>query len=357
MPKFHNLKVQDIRRETKDCVSVSFEVPEELQAAYQFNAGQYLTIKTEINGAEVRRTYSICTSPAESDLRVAIKLVEGGLFSSFANQKLRKGDMLEVMTPLGNFQTSLSSNQQKHYVAFAAGSGITPVISILKTVLEVEPGSRFTLFFGNKSTDAIIFREKLESLKNLYIDRLSIHHILSQEYTGAALFSGRITAGKCATICDKLLDLEEVDEYFICGPYDMMIAVRDTLLDKGVPKKSIHVELFTAKNGKVAKKKIRPSTTQEGFFANITVKLDGTSIVFPMANPDDSILDAALKNGADLPFACKGGVCSTCKARLVEGKVEMDLNYALEEEELEAGYILTCQSHPITPKAVVDFDV
>lgn len=357
MPKFHSLQVKDVRAETNDCVSVSFVVPEALKADYQFIAGQYLTFKTTIEGEEIRRTYSICSSPSESDLRVAIKQVEGGLFSSYANQQLQKGDLLDVMTPLGNFYTTLHSDQQKHYVAFAAGSGITPIIAILKSVLETEPNSVFTLFFGNKSVDSIIFKETLENLKNIYLDRLSIHHILSQEFTGTDLFSGRITAEKCNLFCDKILDLEEVDEFFICGPYDMMIAVRDTLQGRGVPKKQIHVELFTAKNGQKAKKVSRASSSQNGFHASVTIKLDGTSVQFPINDPNDSILDAALTGGADLPFACKGGVCSTCKARLLEGKVEMDLNYALEEEELAAGYILTCQSHPLTPKVVVDFDV
>lgn len=357
MPKFHNLKVREVRSETNDCVSVSFIVPDALKGAYQFKAGQYLTLKTEFGGEEVRRTYSICASPSESDLRVAIKQVEGGLFSTFANQQLQPGEALDVMTPLGNFYAKLDPNHQKHYVAFAAGSGITPIIAILKSVLETEPKSRFTLFFGNRSSDSIIFRESLENLKNSYLDRLSIHHVLSREYTGADLFSGRITAEKCAVFCDKLLDIEEVDEFFVCGPYEMMMAVRETLMAKGVDKKSIHVELFTAKNGQKDKRIARRPSGSTGFQASITVKLDGTSIQFPIASSDDTILEAALKGGADLPFACKGGVCSTCKARLLEGKVEMDLNYALEEEEVEDGYILTCQSHPLTSKVVVDFDV
>lgn len=357
MPKFHRLKVREVRRETKDCVSVSFEIPEALGKDYAFNAGQYLTLKADIGGEEVRRTYSICSSPSEADLRVAIKQVEGGKFSSFANQRLHRGDELDVMTPLGNFFTALDPDHEKHYVAFAAGSGITPIIAILKSVLEVEPKSVFTLFFGNKSTDAIIFRESLENLKNKYLDRLSIHHVFSREQAGTELFSGRITAEKCAAFCDRLLDLEEVDEFFICGPYDMMVSVRDTLRSRGVDKKSIHVELFTAKNGQPVKKVKRTKRQEEDFEASVTVKLDGTSMDFPIRSDGDSILDAALKGGADLPFACKGGVCSTCKARLLEGKVEMDVNYALEEDEVEAGYILTCQSHPLTPKVVVDYDV
>ena len=357
MPRFHKLKVREVREEISDCVSVSFEVPEELKSEYTFIGGQYLTLKTDIDGEEVRRTYSICTSPNEADLRVAIKQVEGGKFSTFANQRLHKGDELDVMTPLGNFFTLLHTDHQKHYVAFAAGSGITPIMAIVKSVLESEPKSTFTLFFGNKSTETIIFRETLEALKNTHLDRLSVHHILSREKTNSELFNGRITGEKAAVFCEKILDLEEADEFFICGPYEMMTSIRSTLLQKGIDSKAIHVELFSAKNGKSKGATTRKAVEKNGVDASITVKLDGISTQFPLASSSETILDVALKGGADLPFACKGGVCSTCKAKLLEGKVEMDLNYALEEEELEAGYILTCQAHPLTAKIVVDFDV
>lgn len=357
MPKFHTLKVREVREEVSDCVSVSFEVPDSLREDYHFVGGQYLTLKADIEGEEVRRTYSICTSPSESDLRVAIKQVEGGRFSTFANQQLKVGDELEVMTPLGNFYTGLDPENQKHYVAFAAGSGITPIIAIIKSVLESEPKSNVTLFFGNKSSETIIFRETLENLKNIYLDRFSVHHIFSREQTGVDIFQGRITEEKVAVFCDKLLDLHEVDEFFICGPYEMMTSIRSTLLQKGVDNRTIHVELFLAKNEQPKEKTPRKKLTRNGVDASITVKLDGASTVFPLVSSEETILDVALKGGADLPYACKGGVCSTCKARLLEGKVEMDLNYALEEDELNAGFILTCQAHPLTPKIVVDYDV
>ena len=354
MPKFHSLKINEVRRETSDCVSVVFTVPDELRAEYLFAPGQYLTLKTNIGQEEVRRTYSICAGPADGELRVAIKQVEGGRFSTFANEQLQPGDELDVMTPLGKFTVSLDPAHRKHYVAFAAGSGITPILSILKAVLAVEPQSEFTLFYGNRRSDSIIFHEAIEGLKNEYMGRLSVHHILSREHTGSDLFSGRITVEKCETFFDKLLDLETIDEFFLCGPYDMTLSIRQWLEEQGVSRKHIHVELFTTSFGPAtAPQKKKEHTSVEG---EVYITLDGTSFTVPVTSSADTILDAALKGGADLPFACKGGVCATCRARLTEGEVEMDVNYALEPDEVAAGYILTCQSHPKTKKVVVDFD-
>ncbi|MFN7115482.1 MAG: 1,2-phenylacetyl-CoA epoxidase subunit PaaE [Saprospiraceae bacterium] len=354
-PKFHTLRIKDIRREASDCVSVAFAVPTDLAELYHFVPGQYLTLKTTLGGEEVRRSYSICSSPLEGELRVAVKKVEGGKFSTLANEILKIGDALEVMTPMGNFYTELNKNNEKHYVAFAAGSGITPILSILKTGLQTEPKSQFTLFYGNRATDSILFREAIEGLKNEYLGRLSVHHILSREHTGSDLFTGRISAEKCETFFSKLLDVNEVDEFFICGPQEMNEEIRDLLLERGVERKKIHVELFTtgvAKNGQ--KKAVSHVST--GFEAQVQITLDGNTFHFSLLSSGDSILDGALKAGADLPYACKGGVCCTCRAKLVEGKVDMDVNYALEPDELAAGYILTCQSHPVTQRVVVDFD-
>ena len=355
MPRFHSLRVRDIRQETPECVSVSFEVPDHLSDTFRFTQGQYLTFKALVNGEEVRRNYSICTSPEEEDLRVAVKLVAGGRFSTYANKELKVGDHLEVMPPLGKFFSSLHPEQQKHYVAFAVGSGITPVISIMKTVLAREPGSRVTLFYGNRTIDSIIFREQIEDLKNIYMDRLSVYHILSREHSDSSLFSGRITGEKCQEFCKTLLDVEAVDEFFICGPYAMMEATRQALESKGVDKKKIHIELFAAaeKQGKQVKQAING---KQAIHSLINVTLDGNHFEFPLSSDGETILEAALKGGADLPFACKGGVCSTCKAKLLSGEVTMEVNYALEPEEVEAGYILTCQSHPQTKEVVVDFD-
>ena len=354
-PKFHTLKVSDIRRETSDCVSIALEVPETLKNDYTYIPGQYLTLKTFLQGEEVRRSYSICASPMDGELRVAVKLVPEGLFSTFANKTLKVGNALDVMTPMGNFHSEIHPAQAKYYVAFAAGSGITPIMSIMKTVLCQEPRSHFTLFYGNRATDSIIFREAIEALKNIYLGRLSVHHVLSQEFNTSDLFTGRISKEKCQTFFEKIVEVEEVDEFFICGPQEMNEDIRDLLLERGMERKKIHVELFTTG---IAKKQARKAivTDKSGFEAQVQITLDGNTFEFPLRSTGDSILDAALKAGADLPFACKGGVCCTCRAKLTEGKVEMDVNYALEPEELEAGYILTCQSHPTTARVVVDFD-
>jgi len=355
MPRFHSLKIKEVRRETEDCVSVAFEVPEALKPEYRFIQGQHLTLKTQLGGEEVRRSYSICASPFDDTLRVAIKKLEGGLFSTYANEKLKAGDTLDVMTPMGRFFTELGPAQAKHYVAFAAGSGITPVLSIMKAVLQKEPKSEFTLFYGNRRADSIIFHEEIEGLKNEHMGRLSVFHILSREQQGSELLSGRIDADKCSAFCDKLIGPLEVDEYFLCGPEPMIHAIRDTLAGLGVDKKKIHSELFIAGlNGKAQAKKERAET--ESVRANIRITLDGNSFEFPLSSGKDTILEAALRAGANLPFACKGGVCCTCRAKLVEGEVEMAANYALEPEEVEAGYILACQSHPKTGRVVVDFD-
>lgn len=356
-PTFHTLKIKDIRKETDDCCSIAFEVPEPLAANYVFTQGQYLTLKTNINGEEVRRSYSICTSPLDKDLRVAVKQIENGKFSTYANHSLKKGDMIDVMTPTGNFNTELNPNNQKHYAAFAVGSGITPIISILKTVLKKEPKSYFTLFYGNKNTGSIIFREQIEALKNIYMGRLAVHYFLSREVLDEPLMNGRIDKEKCNLICDKLLSLDTVDECFICGPEDMIFAVRDSLKERNFDEKKIHFELFTSPDGKLGTTKRTVKEEYVGRVADVKVNLDGKTFDFKLPFGGDSVLDAALKQGADLPFACKGGVCCTCKAKLKEGTVEMDVNYALEKEEVEAGYILTCQSHPTSDKIIVDYDV
>lgn len=356
-PTFNALKVKDVRKETADCCSIAFEVPEALKSAYNFVQGQYLTLKADINNQDVRRSYSICTSPADNELRVAIKQVENGQFSTFANHQLKKGDVLDVMTPTGNFYTDLDELNEKHYVGFAAGSGITPIISILKTVLETEPKSRFTLFYGNKNTGSIIFKEEIEGLKNQYMERLVVHYFLSREMLDAPLMNGRIDKAKCDDIFDKLIDLSDVNDCFSCGPESMIFAVKDALIERNFNEKNIHFELFTSPLGKLgAAKKIEVKDSDKGKSTEVTINLDGKAFMFDLPFGTDNLLDAALKQGADLPFACKGGVCCTCKAKLKEGQVDMALNYALEKEEVEAGFILTCQSYPTTEKIVVDFD-
>ena len=356
---FRKLRVQDVRRETNDCVSVAFAVPDDLREEFRFIQGQNITIRTRVGEEEIRRSYSICSSPFEEELRIAVKKVPGGLFSTYANDQLRMGDELEVLPPTGAFYTPLDPSKPKNYLAFAAGSGITPILSLIKTVLATEPDSQFTLVYGNRHRPSIIFREELEALKNRYMHRLALHHILSREKTDISLHQGRIDALKCGELCDKLIDLAGMDEVFLCGPAQMTFTVKSWLEEKGVDHRKIHFELFHTQErlpsaGRVENTAIKTPLT--GKISRVTVRLDGTSFEFDLPFEGDPVLDAALFQGADLPFACKGGVCCTCRAKLVEGKVEMDVNYALEEEELAEGFILTCQSHPRSEKVVIDFD-
>ncbi len=354
---FHSLTIKEINKETEDCVSVVFEIPEELKKDFNFKQGQSLTMRTVINDEEIRRTYSLCSSPFENEWKVAIKKVEGGLFSTFANTSLKKGDQLDVMQPVGKFYVDLKKGNKKNYLAFAAGSGITPVISIIKTTLLTEPDSSFTLVYGNKSRSSIIFFEELEGLKNKFLQRFNFINILSRERTDATLNFGKINVDKLNEL-SKLIDYNSIDETFICGPEEMIFCVKDFLEENGIDKKKIHFELFTTPGQKKSNAHSTKSTENIGPKSMITVKLDGRSFDFNLSLTSDiSILDAALKEGADLPFACKGGVCCTCKAKLLEGEVSMDVHWGLEDEEVEQGYILTCQSHPKTEKVVVDFDV
>ena len=357
MPKFHQLKITDIRKETEASVSIAFDVPNNLKTDYQFISGQYLTLKAMINGEDVRRSYSICSAPHENELRVAIKKVEEGRFSTFANEVLTENDALDVMTPMGKFQAIPNPTNQKNYLGFVGGSGITPVISIIKTVLQNEPQSTFTLFYGNSTVKSIIFKEEIEGLKNKYLNRFILHHLLTQEKLEAPIFNGRMDQEKCKLLFKHFVDPTKMDDIYICGPKPMIDGIIASLEAEKVDKKKIHFELFTSPLGNLAKEK---KSTISPFDAKkesmITIKLDGDEFDFRLKYGGDSILDAAMNTGADLPFACKGGVCATCKAKLLEGEVEMDVNYGLDPEEVEAGYILTCQAHPRTAKIVVDFD-
>jgi ring-1,2-phenylacetyl-CoA epoxidase subunit PaaE len=355
--KFYPLRVREIRRETSDTVSVAFDLPASLRELFQFTQGQYLTLRTEIDGSDIRRSYSICAAPHEQDLRVAIKKVPGGVFSSFANEQLKLGDELLVMPPQGRFFTELKPANENLYVAFAAGSGITPVISILKSVLFQEPKSRFLLFYGNRGFDHIIFREQLEELKNQYPDQLAVHHVLSRESLGSDLFHGRLSGEKCQLYSRMLFQPAEVDAFFLCGPEEMIFEVKENLEQQQVDPKRIHFELFTTPGA--PKKKIDPTAVArpaDAFDASVVVIQDGMQFDFELQSDGSTLLDAAMRAGADLPFSCKGGVCSTCKAKILEGDVSMDLCYGLEPDEVAAGYVLTCQSHPKSKKVVVSFD-
>lgn len=357
-PRFHNLRIQDITRETADCVSVAFEVPDHLSEDYQFVPGQYLTLEAEIDGEKVRRSYSLCSSPADGELRVAIKKVEDGRFSTYANEALKVGEEMAVMTPDGNFLVDIEPPKTKNYVAFAAGSGITPIFSIAKAVLEMEPESKFTLFYGNKTTQSIIFRDQLDGLKNRYMNRFELHHILSREDQGTDYLKGRIDEQKCVSFSQRFFEPLKVDAYFLCGPEAMINTVSDSLKDLGVDKDRIHYELFTSPAQSIAgKTKVSAKADKSDKVKSaITVILDGDETHFDLESDGDVILDAALDAGADVPYACKGAVCCTCRAKVTEGSVEMEMNYALEDDEVEDGYILTCQSHPTSDKVTVSFD-
>ncbi len=353
---FHTLKVKAVEQLTPEAVAIELEVPPEWQETYTFKAGQYLTFRIYIDGEEVRRTYSICSAPHENKWVVGVKHLPGGLFSTYANQQLKPGDTIEVMPPLGRFTLPEPAAEPRNYVAFAAGSGITPVLSLIKQALKEEPHSRFTLFFGNKLSATIMFRREINALKNRYMDRLQVHHILSREMLESDLFCGRLGGEKCRLYNGLLFDSNKTDHYYICGPEPMILEVRDTLVNMGVPRETVHVELFTAAGSRQADRASSRKTEYGDATAEVTLKLDGRTIQFPLTYDGQSILDTALKYGADLPYACKGGVCSTCMARLTEGEVEMDVNYALEPDEIAKRLILTCQSHPRSEKLVVDFD-
>lgn len=354
---FHPVPLKEVRRETADCVSLLFDIPSDLQQAFAFTQGQSLTLRHIINGEEVRRTYSICSSPLDGEWRVAVKKVPGGIFSTYANEVLKKGDIIELMQPVGRFNTPLDPGRARKYLAIAAGSGITPVLSLIKTTLATEPDSEFVLVYGNRSRQSIIFFEALEALKNKYINRFSVYHILSRERTESALNSGRITKEKLGEL-KSLINYEQLDECFICGPEAMIFDSKAFLEQNGVNTRKIHFELFTSPGQQQKNKTASDSTGGSEALSRITIRLDGRSIDFDLPlNSNKTLLDAALQQGADLPYACKGGMCCTCKAKLVEGQVSMDVHWGLEEEEVEQGYILTCQSHPQTEKLVVDFDI
>lgn len=351
---FHKLTVNDIKQETPDCVSILFDIPAGIKENFIFNQGQNITIKICAEGEEFRRSYSICSSPLENELRIAVKKVPGGLFSTFANEKLKKGDVLEVMPPTGTFFTKVNPSNRKDYVFFAAGSGITPVISIIKTILRTEEHSAVTLVYGNKNLHSIIFKEEIEGLKDRYLRRFRVYHILSREKTETDFNYGRIDVSKCNHL-SKLINFNIIDDFFICGPEQMIFNIKDFLEGWGIEPGQIHFELFTTPTRKILKSEVSDKKIpEEG--SEITVKIDGRSFEFKLDYDGAVILDAALAQGADLPFACKGGVCCTCKAKLIEGEVEMEANYGLEKSEVKDGYILTCQSHPRSKKVVVDYD-
>lgn len=359
MARFHTLTVSSLHRETVDSIVIGFVIPQALRSEFTFIQGQYLTLKVTVNGEELRRSYSICSSPLDPDeVRIAVKRVEGGRASTALVEKLQPGMTMEVMTPMGNFHTLLNAAHRKHYACFAGGSGITPILSIIKTVLRTEPNSRLTLFYGNTDSDRIIFRSKLEELKTKHGDRLSVHHILTFGKDEDMLYNGLITVEKATALASRFVVDSSDTEYFICGPEPMMVNVSQALEKLGVDKKRIHIELFTSPVSTDARKDA-PKPASSGTFsgvAEVTVIMDGRSHQMRIPANGDAVLDAALTAGLDVPYACKGAVCCTCKARVVEGEVAMDMNYALTDEEVADGYVLTCQTHPRSAKVTIDYD-
>ena len=350
--RFHSLTISDLRRETEDAVSLAFAVPDELRDEYGYTPGQYLTLRATIDGEDVRRSYSICSGLDDGELRVAIKRVAGGAFSAWANEQLRAGDALDVMTPDGRFGVPIASGSSRTLVAFAAGSGITPILSIAKTVLKHETG-RFFLFYGNRTTAGIMFREQLEDLKDRYLSRFAVFHVLSREQQDLAVLNGHLDAAKVGLVMRAIVPVASVDQAFVCGPQPMIEGLEKALADLGMARERVHVERFTPGVGGRPRPVVVPPSAQPKAIA--TVISEGARFDIPVAE-GEAIIDAAIRAGRSLPYSCKGGMCCTCRARLLEGRVEMTVNYSLEPWETDAGYVLTCQSHPVTEKVVIDYD-
>lgn len=357
---FYPLRIASVTRETSDSVCVRFQVPEELADIFRFRQGQYLTLRETLDGKEVRRCYSICSAVGDPGPEIAIKRINGGVFSNYANDALKAGDSIDVMPPRGTFTTELAPAIGKNYMCVAAGSGITPIMSIIKTILATEPESRVTLIYGNRRTSTIMFRERLGFLKNRYLGRFHWINVLSREEQDAEVLYGRINNRKGAELQQKhLIDIAATDEFFLCGPESMISEVSRGLRAEGVDESRIHYELFyaSAEDARAVIEKHHARVLQfGGRVSEVVVRADGRAISFDLSADGENILDGAMEHGADLPFSCKGGVCATCKARLVEGEVDMDLNHALSEEDIENGFILTCQAHPVSDRVVVDFD-
>jgi ring-1,2-phenylacetyl-CoA epoxidase subunit PaaE len=354
---FHNLKIKEIYKDTDDCSVVTFEVPSEISKEFHFRQGQHLTLKTDIDGEDTRRSYSLCSSPIDAQWKVAVKLIPGGKFSTFINDTLQAGDMLEVMAPSGNFGVETNNTKAKNYLFFAAGSGITPVLSMVKTHLTVEPNSTCKLFYINKTAKSIIFKEELEQLRNQFFGRFEINYFLTKERRDIELFNGRFDDEKMAVLTKTFIDIPDTDEVFLCGPEKMVNYVSEYLINAGLPKENVHFELFVTglSEEDIARQERLAQQNVEG--TKVIIVDGGKEFTFTMTKEYDNILDAALGAGADLPFACKGGVCSTCKCLVIDGAVEMKINYALSDKEVSQNLVLSCQAVPTTDSVTVDFDV
>ncbi|MFN5348408.1 MAG: 1,2-phenylacetyl-CoA epoxidase subunit PaaE [Polaromonas sp.] len=353
--QFHPLCVSTVKAVTRDSVAISFTVPEHLESVFTFVQGQYLTLRTTIEGQELRRSYSICSAVQDKRLRVAIKRVAGGAFSNWAAENLLPGVCIDVMPPQGHFNLPLAPESTRHIVAFASGSGITPVLSILKTTLLAEPKTSVTLVYGNRSSSGVMFKDELEDLKDTYLGRFNLVWVMSRESQDIPLFNGRIDYEKCTQLLTHWIDPAGIDAAFICGPEDMMLAASSALQAKGVEKSRIKVELFGTAPHSGALRAQR-SAVQGSDMCEVEVVLDGTRRTFHMQKNKQNLVDAGLSAGLELPYSCKGGVCSTCRAKVTHGEVDMDINFALEDYEVARGFVLCCQSYPVSDKLTIDFD-
>ncbi len=357
MAEFHNLKVADIYKETNDTSVVTFEIPSQLHDVFKFRQGQHLTLKADIDGEDVRRSYSLCSSPLDNKWQVAVKQIPEGKFSTFVNEELKTGDNLEVMAPSGTFGVEVNPEEPKNYLFFAAGSGVTPVLSMVKAHLASEPNSTCKLFYVNKTAKSIIFKEELEQLRNTYFGRFEIYYFLTKERRDIELFNGRFDDDKMQVLTKTFIDIPDTSEVFLCGPEKMVNFVSEYLVNAGLPKELVHFELFVTGLTEEDIKRAERLAEQNVEGIEVTIVDGGKEFSFTMTKEYDNILDAALGAGADLPFACKGGVCSTCKCEVIDGSVEMKINYALDDKEVSQNLVLSCQAVPTSEKVVVDFDV
>ena len=353
---FHSLTVAEVIDETPEARSIRFDLPEELRETFRFRPGQHLTLKADIGGEDVRRNYSLCVAPRDGLLKVTVKRIAGGVFSNWANDNLKPGDAVEVMPPHGSFTWDFRGDASNHYVGFAGGSGITPVISLLKTALAEEPESRFTLFYGNRDSQSVIFLEELAGLKNRFLSRLEVHHFLAEESEDIELFNGMLDRSKCDEVLTRLVDPAAAAAFFICGPGPMMDAAEEALVARAVPREKIHIERFTAGRPSAALEAQMQALQSRAQGLTMLVTLDGRKRRVAFDAGAGNILDSARLAGLPAPFACKAGVCATCRARIVSGEVEMAARYGLTDEEVARGYVLTCQSVPKGADVELDYD-
>jgi ring-1,2-phenylacetyl-CoA epoxidase subunit PaaE len=352
---FYPLVVKAVRHETRDAAILVFDVPSELQKVFSFIQGQHLTIRATIEGESLRRSYSISSAVQDGVLRIVVKRARGGVFSNWILDHIKAGDLLEVMPPMGSFHVPLKAEHAKRYVAFAVGSGITPIFSLIKTTLLTEPNSSFTLFYGNRASGSVILRGELADLKDRFLSRLVIVHVMSREHQDVDLLNGRIDGEKARELLRQFCRLELVDVVFLCGPHEMVEAITSVLIDCGFPAKRIKWEYFAPKAEVRKTSATRSDLTMQQSCA-VTVTLDGGQQPFTMRQREETLLDGAIRAGIDVRYSCKSGVCATCRAKLIGGEVDMDANYALEDYEIARGFILTCQSYPVSSEIAIDFD-